>query len=149
METKLRFLDEVLAGPDGSLCSSLAAQLLAARINTHMLMHKYMRECIHMHTESHRCRLMEAHALTSFQEGYFTLAGVRHLFRGTCNYAVYRITFLYLFSRRKCLFSCSNNNCALLNNKVLHCMFIQSVTPRCLWRVGTVARVVLYDIRGQ
>lgn len=49
METKLRFLDEVFARPDGSLCSSLAAQLLAAHINTHMLMHKYMRECIHMH----------------------------------------------------------------------------------------------------
>lgn len=52
METKLRFLDEVLAGPDGSLCSSLAAQLLAAHINTHMLIHKYMRECIHMHRVS-------------------------------------------------------------------------------------------------
>lgn len=142
METKLRFLDEVLAGPDGSLCSSLAAQLLAAHINTHMLMHKYMRECIHMH----RVSQMQAHARTSFREGYFTLAGVRHLFRGTCNYAVYRIT---LFSLRKCLFLCSNKS-ALLNNTVLHCCMIsQSVSLRCLWRVGTVARVVLYDIIGQ
>ncbi len=36
METKMRLLDEVLAGPDGSLCSSLAAQLLAAhQTHTH------------------------------------------------------------------------------------------------------------------
>lgn len=84
METKMRFLDEVLAGPDGSLCSSLAAQLLAAHQNTHMLMHKYMRECIHMHGVS-QMRLMAAHTHTAFLEGYFTLAGVQHLFSGTCN----------------------------------------------------------------
>lgn len=56
METKLRFLDEVLARPDGSLCSSLAAQLLAAHINTHMLMHEYMCECIQ--SDARRQRLM-------------------------------------------------------------------------------------------
>ncbi len=69
METKLRFLDEVLAGPDGSLCSSLAAQLLATH-KTHMLMHKYMRECIHMHGVSQMWTYGSSHAYI-FPRGLF------------------------------------------------------------------------------
>ncbi len=70
METKMSLLDEVLAGPDGSLCSSLAAQLLAAHQNTHMLMHKYMRECIHMHGVSQMRAYGSSHAYI-FPRGLF------------------------------------------------------------------------------